>query len=91
MVEKNAQKAKTEGTRAEVVQRLEKELFELYKDQNLAIKPPQLESRGGAYYSDAAVRLITSIYTDKKDIQPVNTKNNGAIASLPNDSFFQTI
>lgn len=86
MVEKNAQKAKTEGTRAEVVQRLEKELFELYKDQDLAIKPPQLESRGGAYYSDAAVRLITSIYTDKKDIQPVNTKNNGAIASLPNDS-----
>src|SRR5690606_40856212 len=62
------------------------DLFELYKDEKLNTKPPQLEERGGAYYSDAAVRLITSIYTDKRDIQPVNTKNNGAIASIPADS-----
>ncbi|MFT7791432.1 UNVERIFIED_CONTAM: 6-phospho-beta-glucosidase, partial [Escherichia coli] len=40
-------------TRAEVVQKLEEGLFELYKDPELAIKPPQLEKRGGAYYSDA--------------------------------------
>ncbi|MRH43526.1 6-phospho-beta-glucosidase [Aquibacillus halophilus] len=86
MIEKDIKKAKEEGTRAEVVLKLEKELFELYKDPNLAIKPPQLEERGGAYYSEAAVRLITSIYTDKGDIQPVNTQNNGAIASIPNDS-----
>lgn len=86
MVEKNVKNAEKEGTRAEVVQKLEKELFELYKDPELAIKPPQLEERGGAYYSDAAVRLITSIYNDKRDIQPVNTRNNGAIASIPNDS-----
>jgi 6-phospho-beta-glucosidase len=86
MVEKDLENAEKEGTRAEVVQRLEKELFELYKDPNLAVKPPQLEERGGAYYSDAAVRLITSIYTDRGDIQPVNTRNNGAIASIPDDS-----
>lgn len=66
--------------------KLEKELFELYKDPNLDIKPPQLEKRGGAYYSDAAVRLISSIYNDKRDIQPVNTRNNGAIASIPDES-----
>jgi 6-phospho-beta-glucosidase len=86
MIEKDLKNSQAEGTRAEVVQKLEEELFELYKDPNLAIKPPQLEKRGGAYYSDAAVRLITSIYTDKRDIQPVNTRNNGAIASIPNDS-----
>lgn len=86
MVEKELENAEKEGTRAEVVQRLEQELFELYKDENLDIKPPQLEKRGGAYYSDAAVRLITSIYNDKGDIQPVNTMNRGAIASIPNDS-----
>lgn len=86
MVEKDIKNADGEGTRAEVVQKLEKELFELYKDPNLAIKPPQLEQRGGAYYSDAACRLITSIYTDRGDIQPVNTVNNGAIASIPDDS-----
>jgi 6-phospho-beta-glucosidase len=86
MLEKDIKNAEGEGTRAEVVQKLEKELFELYKDPNLAIKPPQLEKRGGAYYSDAAVRLITSIYNDKRDIQPVNTMNRGAIASIPYDS-----
>ncbi|RSL34755.1 6-phospho-beta-glucosidase [Salibacterium salarium] len=86
MIEKNNKSAKEEGTRAEVVQKLEQELFELYKDPDLTIKPPQLEERGGAYYSDAAVRLITSIYTDKGDIQPVNTVNNGAIASIPDES-----
>jgi 6-phospho-beta-glucosidase len=86
MVDKTLESAEKEGTRAEVVQRLEKDLFELYKDENLDIKPPQLEKRGGAYYSDAAVRLITSIYNDKGDIQPVNTMNAGAIASIPYDS-----
>ncbi|QCX33907.1 6-phospho-beta-glucosidase [Caloramator sp. E03] len=73
-------------TRSEVVKRLEDELFELYKDPNLEVKPPQLEKRGGAYYSDAACRLISSIYNDKRDIQPVNTMNNGAIAGIPAES-----
>lgn len=86
MLKKELEEFATGRTRAEVVKELEAELFELYKDPNLAIKPPQLEQRGGAYYSDAAVRLITSIYTDKRDIQPVNTKNRGAIAGIPYDS-----
>lgn len=90
MLEKAKASRKEEGTRAEVVQQLEKELFELYKDEDLDIKPPQLEERGGAYYSDAAVRLITSIYNDKRDIQPVNTMNRGAIASLPYESAIET-
>jgi 6-phospho-beta-glucosidase len=86
MLQEEVEKAATEGTRAEVVQKLETELFELYKDPTLDIKPPQLENRGGAYYSDAACSLINSIYNDKRDIQPVNTRNNGAIASIPDDS-----
>ncbi len=69
-------------TRAEVVKALEEDLFKLYKDENLDIKPPQLEKRGGAYYSDAACNLINSIYNDKKDIQVVNTLNRGAIANI---------
>lgn len=86
MVDQAITSAENEGTRAEVVQQLENDLFKLYKDEDLNIKPPQLEERGGAYYSDAAVRLITSIYTDKRDIQPVNTMNRGAIASIPDES-----
>lgn len=72
-------------TRAEVVKRTEAELFELYKDPNLNIKPPQLEKRGGAYYSDAACELISSIYNDKRIHMVVSTKNNGAISDLPDD------
>ncbi|NUK29271.1 6-phospho-beta-glucosidase [Parageobacillus sp. VR-IP] len=86
MLAEELEAAKKVGTRAEVVQKLEKELFELYKDPNLNVKPPQLEKRGGAYYSDAACSLICSIYNDKRDIQTVNTRNNGAIASIPGES-----
>ena len=77
---------KMHGTRAEVVQKLEEELFELYKNPNIVSKPPQLEKRGGAYYSDAACSLIDSIHNDRRDIQTVNVRNNGAIASIPVES-----
>ncbi|MCR2044503.1 6-phospho-beta-glucosidase [Anaerosalibacter massiliensis] len=73
------------GTRAEQVMKIEEELFELYNDENLDIKPPQLEKRGGAYYSEAAVSLISAIHNDKKEIHVVNIKNNGAIPNLDND------
>lgn len=69
--------------RARVVKRVEKELFEKYKDENLDTKPIELEQRGGAYYSDAACNLISSLYNDKGDIQVVDTLNNGAISNLP--------
>ncbi len=86
MLEEELEKFKTGETRAEVVKRLEDELFELYRDPNLNIKPPQLEKRGGAYYSDAACNLIDSIYNDKKDIQVVNTVNNGTIKTIQDNS-----
>jgi 6-phospho-beta-glucosidase len=86
MLEEELTAAKEKDTRAEVVKKLEAELFELYKDPNLAVKPPKLEKRGGAYYSDAACNLINSIYNDKRDIQPVNVRNNGAIAGIADDS-----
>ncbi|MGE6631664.1 6-phospho-beta-glucosidase [Bacillus sp. NPDC077027] len=86
MLAEEKKAAANEGTRAEVVRALENDLFELYKDPDLDIKPPQLEKRGGAYYSDAACNLIASIYNDKHDIQPVNTINNGAISDIPNES-----
>ncbi|ENA8713460.1 6-phospho-beta-glucosidase [Listeria monocytogenes] len=78
------------GTRAEVVKKVEAELFELYKQEELAEKPKQLEQRGGAYYSEAACNLINSIYNDKRDIQIVNTRNNGAILDIDPDSAVET-
>lgn len=86
MLEEELEAYKKNGVRAEVVKQLEGDLFDLYKDPNLDIKPPQLEKRGGAYYSDAACSLIDSIYNDRGDIQTVNTQNNGSIAGIPNES-----
>lgn len=76
---------KKHETRAEVVKDVEKELFELYKDQNLKGKPEELSKRGGAHYSDAACETISSIYNDKQNIMVVSTKNNGALTELPDD------
>ena len=72
--------------RGEVVKKVEEELFELYKDENLDVKPKQLEMRGGARYSDAACNLICSLYNNTGDIQYVNVRNNGTITNLPPDS-----
>lgn len=72
--------------RGEVVSEVEKELFGLYADAHLEVKPKQLEQRGGAKYSDAACNLIESIYTNKGDIQYVDIRNNGAISNLPLES-----
>jgi 6-phospho-beta-glucosidase len=73
------------GVRGEQVQQIEQELFQLYKDPLLDVKPAALEKRGGAYYSEAAVSLISSIYNDKKAIHTVNVRNNKAISNLPQD------
>lgn len=90
MLKEEIEAAKTEGTRGEVVKKVEAELFELYKDPNLAEKPKQLEKRGGQYYSDAACELISAIYNDKRIVMPVNVRNNGAIADLPDDVVVET-
>lgn len=78
--------AEHEGTRGEVVKKLEKELFEKYKKLDLHEKPKELELRGGAYYSDVALNVIDSIVNNKGDIQHVNVLNNGTLDYLPDDA-----
>lgn len=85
-LEEEQEQFKTGTVRGEVVCKTEDELFELYGHEELAVKPKQLEMRGGAKYSDAACNLIQSIYNNTGDIQYVDVRNNGAIADLPMDS-----
>lgn len=85
-LEEEQEQFKTGTVRGEVVSKTEDELFELYGHEELAVKPKQLEMRGGAKYSDAACNLIQSIYNNTGDIQYVDVRNNGAIADLPMDS-----
>ncbi|MCS3431138.1 6-phospho-beta-glucosidase [Klebsiella sp. BIGb0407] len=92
MLAEELEKAKNghEGTRAEQVMKVEAELFELYADPNLDHKPEQLSFRGGAYYSEVAVELISSIYNNSGKNMVVNCRNNGAIHGLPDDAVVET-
>ncbi|MGS3447951.1 6-phospho-beta-glucosidase [Klebsiella electrica] len=73
------------GARAQVVQKVEKQLFELYKNPDLKVKPKELEQRGGAYYSDAACEVINAIYNDKQAEHYVNIPHHGHIDNIPAD------
>ncbi|MFB2863339.1 6-phospho-beta-glucosidase [Aeromonas sp. MdU4] len=77
--------ANGEGTRGEVVKAIEQQLFDLYRNPDLAEKPKALEGRGGQYYSEAACELMSAIHNDKRIIMHVNTRNNGAINGLPDE------
>lgn len=89
LLKEEKEASETIGTRAEQVKKIEEKLFEIYKNAELNTKPAELEKRGGAYYSDAAVSLISAIYNDKKDIHTVNIKNNGTIKGIPDDSVIE--
>jgi 6-phospho-beta-glucosidase len=71
--------------RASVVAEIERELLELYRDPLLADKPPLLERRGGAYYSEAAVGLIASLANADGSVHEVDVRNNGTLGGLAAD------
>jgi 6-phospho-beta-glucosidase len=78
---------RTEGTRADEVALIERELLELYADESLAEKPLLLSRRGGAHYSEAAVELLASLLgTSPHDRHVVNLRNDGTLAFLPDDA-----
>ncbi|RZU64454.1 6-phospho-beta-glucosidase [Microterricola gilva] len=76
---------RVEPTRAQAVLEVERSLLELYADPTVTGKPAQLEQRGGAFYSEAAVELIASLLSDRGDAQVVNIANNGTLPFLPDD------
>ena len=71
--------------RAKQVQEIERELLELYRDPSLTAKPKLLEQRGGAYYSDAATKLVASLATGDGDVQVVDVRNSGTLQGLADD------
>jgi 6-phospho-beta-glucosidase len=81
-----AQRAPGFRPRAEVVAELEAELLEQYRDPSLATKPEALSRRGGAFYSEAAVRLMASLHADTGDVQVVDVRNDGALPGLAHDA-----
>jgi 6-phospho-beta-glucosidase len=71
--------------RAATVAEIERELLELYRDPNLAEKPALLEQRGGAFYSEAAIGLVTALVTGSGDVHVVDLRNGDTIGGLAPD------
>ncbi len=68
-----------EKCRGEICMEIEEQLLRLYQQEELKDKPKELEKRGGARYSEAAISLVDAIYNDKREIHVVNVRNQGAL------------
>ncbi|WP_329178864.1 6-phospho-beta-glucosidase [Streptomyces sp. NBC_01477] len=85
---------RTSPSRASQVAAMEKELLEMYGDPALDEKPALLAKRGGAFYSEAAVALASSLLRASHipaagDVQVVNAYNNGTLPFLPDDAVIE--
>lgn len=90
MLQEEKDAAASKGTRAEQVMQVERELFGLYADPTLDHKPEQLSFRGGSFYSEVALALISAIHNNLGTQLVVNTMNRGAINGLPDDAVIET-
>jgi len=71
--------------RAVTVAQIESELLAMYRDPSLVEKPALLEQRGGAWYSEAATGLVTSLVYGDGSLHEVDVRNNGTLAGLADD------
>lgn len=72
-------------SRAEAVMEIEEALLAQYAEPALTEPPPELEKRGGAYYSTAAVQLLQSMYRSDGMTHVVNVPHAGAVSGWPAD------
>jgi len=77
--------------RATRVAEIERELLDLYRDPNLVEKPPLLEQRGGAFYSEAAIGLVGALAADSGEPHVVDIRNNGTIEGLADDDVIEVL
>ncbi len=83
------QESRGSRSRAEEVMDVERELLELYRDPQLHDKPDLLMQRGGAYYSEAALNLLSALFGDDPSVQVVDVRNNGIIPAVPADAVIE--
>lgn len=70
------------------VAEIESELLALYQDPLLDTKPALLGERGGAFYSEAAVGLLASLF-GAAGTHAVNVRNNGTLPNLPDEAVIE--
>ena len=80
---------RTKPSRAAEVAAIERELLGMYGDPALDEKPELLGRRGGAFYSEAAVDLTSSLLRDSGEVRIVNAFNDGTLPFLPDDAVIE--
>jgi 6-phospho-beta-glucosidase len=76
-------------TRGERVAEIEATLLDMYRDTSLETKPDLLGQRGGAFYSEAAIGLVTSLLGDDGAAHSVNVRNHGTLPFLADDAVIE--
>ncbi|MEN3304934.1 MAG: 6-phospho-beta-glucosidase [Micromonosporaceae bacterium] len=76
-------------TRGQRVAQLETELLAMYRDPDLDTKPALLAERGGAFYSEAAVSLLASLFGGDGAIHSANVRNRGTLPFLPDEAVIE--
>lgn len=79
------QEQRTGTPRAQTVAEIEAQLLELYRNPSLTEKPELLEQRGGAFYSEAAVGLVSSLLSGDGAVHEVDLRNHGTLQGLADD------
>jgi 6-phospho-beta-glucosidase len=77
--------------RATTVAEIERDLLEMYRDPKLVEKPPLLEKRGGAFYSEAAIGLVGALAGDTGEAHVVDVRNDGTIKGLADDDVVEVL
>ncbi|WP_327702858.1 6-phospho-beta-glucosidase [Streptomyces decoyicus] len=80
---------RSKPSRAAEVAAIEQQLLGMYGDPALDEKPELLSRRGGAFYSEAAVALTSSLLRHTGDTQIVNALNRGTLPFLPDDAVIE--
>jgi 6-phospho-beta-glucosidase len=75
--------------RAAVVQKIEESLLEVYRDPSVDERPDLLMQRGGAYYSEAALGLISSLATGDGAVHEVDVRNGETLEGLAADDIVE--
>jgi len=71
--------------RAAAVQEIERGLLDLYADPGVDERPDLLMQRGGAFYSEAALGLISSLTSGDGAVHEVDVRNDGTLAGFADD------
>lgn len=84
------ERGRNSPSRAAAVAELEQELLELYADPDVTAKPAALAGRGGAFYSEAAIGLLSSLLgTGAPGDHIVNVRNAGTLPFLPDEAVIE--